>query len=114
MTMKLWGGNYEAAPDAVFWEFNRSFPFDRRLVREEIAASRAWVRALGRCGAIRPDEVAALEHGLDEVVAQVAQDPAYSRSTSRTSTASSRNGWARSSASSPGRPTWAAAATSRR
>ena len=55
MTMKLWGGNYEASPDAVFWEFNRSFPFDRRLVHEEIAASRAWVRALGRCGAIKPD-----------------------------------------------------------
>jgi len=75
--MKLWGGNYEATPDAVFWEFNRSFPFDRRLVREEIAASRAWVRALGRCGAIKPDEAAALERGLDEVVARLAADPKY-------------------------------------
>jgi argininosuccinate lyase len=77
MTMKLWGGNYEASPDAVFWEFNRSFPFDRRLVHEEIAASRAWVRALGRCGAIQPDEVAALERGLDEIVARLAADPKY-------------------------------------
>jgi len=34
VNMRLWGGNYEAAPDAVFWEFNKSFPFDRRLVRE--------------------------------------------------------------------------------
>jgi len=77
MTMKLWGGNYEASPDAVFWEFNRSFPFDRRLVHEEIAASRAWVRALGRCGAIKPDEAAALERGLDEIVARLAADPKY-------------------------------------
>ena len=77
MTMKLWGGNYEASPDAVFWEFNRSFPFDRRLVREEIAASRAWVRALGRCGAIKPDEAAVLERGLDEIVARLAADPKY-------------------------------------
>ena len=77
MTMKLWGGNYEASPDAVFWEFNRSFPFDRRLVHEEIAASRAWVRALGRCGAIKPDEATALERGLDEVVARLAADPKY-------------------------------------
>jgi len=75
--MKLWGGNYEASPDAVFWEFNRSFPFDRRLVHEEIAASRAWVRALGRCGAIKPDESVALERGLDEVVARLAADPKY-------------------------------------
>ena len=77
MTMKLWGGNYEASPDAVFWEFNRSFPFDRRLVHEEIAASRAWVRALGRCGAIKPDETAVLERGLDEIVARLAADPKY-------------------------------------
>lgn len=74
---KLWGGNYEAAPDAVFWEFNRSFPFDRRLVREEIAASKAWVRALGRCGAVPTDDAATLERGLDEVLARVERDPAY-------------------------------------
>jgi argininosuccinate lyase len=77
MTMKLWGGNYEASPDAVFWEFNRSFPFDRRLVHEEIAASRAWVRALGRCGAIQAEEAATLERGLDEIVARLAADPKY-------------------------------------
>jgi argininosuccinate lyase len=75
--MKLWGGNYEAAPDSVFWEFNRSFSFDRRLVREEIAASRAWVRALGRCGVIRPEEAATLEGGLDEVLGRVEKDPKY-------------------------------------
>ena len=115
MTMKLWGGNYEAAPDAVFWEFNRSFPFDRRLVREEIAASRAWVRALGRCGAIRPEEGQKLEGGLDQVLARVEKPtPPTSRSTSRTCTASSRSGWARSSGTSRARRTSAAAATSRR
>ena len=37
--MKLWGGNYETSPDAAFWEFNRSFPFDRRLIVEEVAAT---------------------------------------------------------------------------
>ena len=75
--MKLWGGNYEASPDAAFWEFNRSFPFDRRLVREELAASRAWVRALGRCGAIAREEAATLERGLDEIVARLEADPKY-------------------------------------
>ena len=77
MTAKLWGGNYEASPDAVFWEFNRSFPFDRRLVREELAASRAWVRALGRCGAISADEARTLEGGLDQIVAKLESDPKY-------------------------------------
>jgi len=75
--MKLWGGNYSADPDAAFWEFNRSFPFDRRLVREEIAASRAWVRALGRSGAIKPEEATTLERGLGEVLAKLEADPAY-------------------------------------
>jgi argininosuccinate lyase len=77
MTMKLWGGNYEAAPDAVFWEFNKSFSFDRRLVREEIAASRAWVRALARCGAIPPGDAETLERGLGEVLVKVEADPSY-------------------------------------
>jgi argininosuccinate lyase len=77
VTQKLWGGNYEASPDAVFWEFNRSFPFDRRLVREELAASRAWVRALGRCAALKPEEAQALERGLDEVRARLESDPGY-------------------------------------
>jgi argininosuccinate lyase len=74
---KLWGGNYDAAPDAVFWEFNRSFRFDRRLVREELAASRAWVRALGRCGAIPAPDAATLERGLAEVLAKLEADPKY-------------------------------------
>jgi argininosuccinate lyase len=74
---KLWGGNYEAAPDAVFWEFNRSFPFDRRLVREELLASRAWVRALGRCAAIPAADAEALERGLDAVRAKLEADPKY-------------------------------------
>ncbi len=75
--MKLWGGNYSAGPDAQFWEFNRSFPFDRRLLAEEIAASRAYVRALGRCGALRPEEASALDTGLEQVLARARAEPAY-------------------------------------
>lgn len=75
--MKLWGGNYEAGPDAAFWEFNRSFAFDRRLLREEIAASRAYARALGRCGAIPREEATALDQGLAQVLVRAERDPAY-------------------------------------
>ncbi len=74
--MKLWGGNYSADPDKEFWEFNRSFPFDRRLIAEEIAASRAYVRALGRCGAIRPEEADQLDGALERLAQQVQADPA--------------------------------------
>jgi argininosuccinate lyase len=75
--MKLWGGNYETSPDSAFWAFNRSFPFDRRLIVEEVAASRTWVRALGRCGAIGTDDAKTLEQGLEQVLARATSDPAY-------------------------------------
>ena len=66
--MKLWGGNYEGEPDREFWEFNRSLPFDRRLAREEILASRAYVAALGRAGAVPASDVATLDGGLAQVL----------------------------------------------
>lgn len=75
--MKLWGGNYSGDPDRRFWEFNRSFPFDRRLLREEIAASRAYARALGRCGAIPAAEAAALDAGLAEVLSRAEREASY-------------------------------------
>jgi argininosuccinate lyase len=67
--MKLWGGNYEGEPDREFWEFNRSLPFDRRLLREEIAASRAYVGALAGASAISAADAAALDGGLAAVLA---------------------------------------------
>jgi argininosuccinate lyase len=75
--MKLWGGNYSGDPDKAFWEFNRSFPFDRRLLAEEVAASRAYARELGRCGAIPAADAAALDEGLAQVLSRAATDPAF-------------------------------------
>jgi argininosuccinate lyase len=75
--MKLWGGNYSGDPDKAFWEFNRSFPFDQRLLAEEIAASRAYARALGRCGAIPAADAAALDEGLAQVLARAQSDETY-------------------------------------
>mgnify|MGYP001818267573 FL=1 len=75
--MKLWGGNYSADPDAAFWEFNRSFLFDRRLLAEEIAASKAFVRALGRSGAIPEADAEALDRGLDTVFERSLKEPDY-------------------------------------
>lgn len=75
--MKLWGGNYSADPDKQFWEFNRSFGFDRRLLHEEIAASRAYARALLRCGAIPGEQAERLDAGLAQVLARSEADPKY-------------------------------------
>jgi argininosuccinate lyase len=67
--MKLWGGNYSGEPDREFWEFNRSLPFDRRLLAEEIEASRAWVQALARCAAIPAEDARSLDAGLASILA---------------------------------------------
>jgi len=75
--MKLWGGNYSSDPDAAFWEFNRSFPFDQRLLPEEIAASQAYVRALGRAKAIPARDAERLAAGLAEVLERARRDPSY-------------------------------------
>ncbi len=75
--MKLWGGNYSSDPDDAFWEFNRSFPVDRRLLAEEIAASRAYARALGRCGAIPDADARTLDAGLAQVLEKAEADPSY-------------------------------------
>ncbi len=75
--MKLWGGNYAGDPDRRFWEFGRSFGFDRRLLGEEIRASRAYARALGRCRVIPAAEAQALDEGLAEVLRRAEADPGY-------------------------------------
>ena len=64
--MKLWGGNYDSEPDRQFWAINRSLPFDSRLLAEEIAASRAYVRALGRCGVLSSQQEALLDRAHDQ------------------------------------------------
>jgi argininosuccinate lyase len=71
----LWGGNYSGAPDRLFWELNRSLPVDRRLIEEEVAASVAYVRALGRAGCLAPEDGATLERGLQDVLGRIRKDP---------------------------------------
>jgi argininosuccinate lyase len=75
--MKLWGGNYTGDPDRDFWAFNRSFPFDRRLLHEEIAASRAYARALGRCQAIPAEQADRLDAALEQIAKRALAEPAF-------------------------------------
>ncbi len=72
-TTKAWGGRFATAPDARSEAFTSSITFDNRLVREDIRASVAHVRMLGRQGIVGPAEAAEIEEGLwcvwDEVEA---------------------------------------------
>jgi len=59
----LWGGRFERAPNERFDAFQRSFPFDRRLLPYEIAVDRAWAKALEPIGIFTAAEVEANARG---------------------------------------------------
>jgi len=67
--MKLWGGRFETEPAQIMEEFNASLPFDQRLYREDIVASQAHAKMLGKTGIIADEDAKAIVKGLKEVLA---------------------------------------------
>ena len=74
---RLWGGRFDHAPDAHFDAFQRSFPFDRRLLPYEITVDRAWAKALEPIGIFTATEVKQTLAALDKISARAASDPAW-------------------------------------
>ncbi len=74
---KMWGGRFERPPDKVFYEFQRSFPFDRRLLRYELAVDRSWARALEGVGVLTAEEARPMLGALDWIGERAAADPAW-------------------------------------
>jgi argininosuccinate lyase len=64
---KLWGGRFQGEADPQFAEFNRSFPFDRRLFEVDIRASIAYCAALERAGVVSPAEASKIREGLERI-----------------------------------------------
>jgi len=62
--VKMWSGRFRQPLDPEFERWQRSFPFDQRLLQEEIAASRAHAKALLAAGVLSADEYAAMLRGL--------------------------------------------------
>jgi argininosuccinate lyase len=76
-SQKMWGGRFERAPDASFYEFERSWSFDRRLLPQEFTLDRAWARAIGSAGILTPEEVEKIVTALDELERRAHSDPAW-------------------------------------
>ncbi len=74
---KLWGGRFDRPPDESFYEFQRSFSFDRRLLPYELRVNRVWARSLERAGLLTADEGAAILKALDRIEARAHSDPAW-------------------------------------
>ncbi len=73
----LWGGRFTEEPESAFFEFNRSFSFDRRLFRADVEASRAHCATLGKAGVISIEEADKILTGLSELSDMEAADPRF-------------------------------------
>jgi len=69
--LKLWGGRFSGGPADALAALSLSTHFDWRLARHDIAGSRAHARVLHAAGLLRPDELAGMLRGLDELEAAV-------------------------------------------
>ena len=67
----MWGGRFESEPADAARAFTRSFPWDRRLYREDIVASRAHAAMLGAQGIIGSSDADALTGELDRLLQEL-------------------------------------------
>jgi argininosuccinate lyase len=71
MSNKMWGGRFASGPGAIMAEINASIDFDRRLYRQDIAASKAHAAMLAKQGIISRDDARAIAHGLDTILSEM-------------------------------------------
>jgi argininosuccinate lyase len=70
---KMWSGRFREPLDATFESWQRSFPFDWRLVPYEVEASIAHARAIQAAGILTSEELLQMEEGLRAVARQQAE-----------------------------------------
>lgn len=71
---QLWGGRFQGALHPIFEELNRSLPFDRRFVFDDLAGSVAWARGLAGAGVLTDGERDELVVTLETIAAELAED----------------------------------------
>jgi argininosuccinate lyase len=77
-THHMWGGGgrFALGPSEALDALNRSLPVDHRLWPQDVAASKAWVHALGRARVLSASEESQLLEGLDRVADKLADGAA--------------------------------------
>ncbi|SEG55501.1 argininosuccinate lyase [Bryocella elongata] len=65
--VKMWSGRFREPLDRTFEQWQRSFPFDWRLLAQEVAASAAHARAIAAAGVLTPEELVHMLAGLTRV-----------------------------------------------
>ena len=63
----MWSGRFREPLNRTFEQWQRSFPFDWRLLPHEVAASKAHARTIAAANILTPDELQQTLAGLDRV-----------------------------------------------
>ena len=71
MSNKMWGGRFSGKPGAVMAQINASIDVDRKLYRQDIAASKAHARMLAKQGIISAQDAKKIVHGLDTILSEI-------------------------------------------
>ncbi len=75
--MKMWSGRFRQPLDPDFERWQRSFSFDRRLLKCELMASNAHARALKAAGILSSDELISILQGLKQIGEKAAESAAF-------------------------------------
>jgi argininosuccinate lyase len=75
--MKMWSGRFRQPLDPEFEKWQRSFPYDRRLLPFELAASRAHANALAKAGVLNETELKKIIQGLDLIGSRAQSAPEF-------------------------------------
>ncbi len=68
--MKMWSGRFESPVEASFDRWQRSFPYDRRLLPYEVACGKAHAEALHDAGVLSEKELAAILGALGRLLTE--------------------------------------------
>ena len=71
---KMWSGRFREPLDRTFEQWQRSFPFDWRLLPQEVVASKAHARMIAAAGILTESELASMTYGLDQVQSRTVAD----------------------------------------
>lgn len=74
--MKMWSGRFRQPLDPQFENWQRSFEFDRVLLKYELQASSAHAKALEKIGVLSANELSQVLQGLQQI-ATAAADPNF-------------------------------------
>lgn len=70
-TSAIWGGRFEAGPDAVMDAINVSIDVDKRMYKQDIAGSRAHCKMLKAQNIIPAGDADAIMEGLDQIEKEI-------------------------------------------